>query len=330
VVYRPSFLRSPWPAVLGGVIASLASATVARAEPSKLPPEFGWNYGEPETARSAALGGATRAIGPDIGGLYGNPANIAASRVYHLGAVAQIWPEAHRQSYGAAAVDSVTSRLAGGLGGSYTSQDPDGIKRKSTDIRFGLGFPLSEKILLGGTIKYLKLNQDGFGPFGSSLPSGGLATDPIVSGVSFDAGITAHPADILWLGLSGTNLNNPGDGFRPLGLGGGLGVGTRDFSIEGDAAANFTTYAKTRLRYMLGGEFLVGEHFPLRAGYRYDDALKSHAISGGLGYLDQQFGVEMSVRRTVSGEASTTVVLGLQYFLESTGLTKAPNDIDMP
>jgi opacity protein-like surface antigen len=330
VVYWPSFLRLPRSGLLAGVIASLASSTAARAEPSKLPPELGWNYGEPETPRSAALGGATRAIGPDLGGLYGNPANIAASRVYHLGAIAQVWPEASRQSYGAAAVDSVTSRLAGGLGGTYTSQDPDALKRKATDLRFGLGFPLSEKILIGGTIKYLKLQQEGFGPFGASLPSGGLPTDPIVNGVAFDAGISAHPADFLWAGLSGTNLNNPGDGFRPLGLGGGLGGGTRDFSIEGDIAADFTTYKKTRLRYMAGAELLAAEHFPVRAGYRFDDALKSHSISGGLGYLDQQFGVELSVRRTVSGDVSTTVVIGLQYFLESSGLTKSPSEIDMP
>ena len=63
---------------------------------------------------------------------------MSAARVYHLTALAQIWPESRRQSYGAAAVDSVGSsaRVAGGIGATYNTQDSDGIDRKWTDVRF--------------------------------------------------------------------------------------------------------------------------------------------------------------------------------------------------
>ena len=254
---------------------------------------------------------------------------MATSRVYHLAALAQIWPEANRQSYGAAAVDSSTSRVAGGLSGTYTIQDADGLKRKATDLRFALAFPISERLYVGAVGKYLKVTQDGLGPFGYSLPSAGLQNGAIVNGFSFDAGLTVKPADILSFSLVGTNLTNPGNGLRPLGLGGGVGVGTSDFSLEGDVAADFTTYDSTKLRYMLGGEYLAADHFPLRAGYRYDDGQKSHAVAGGVGYVEQSFAAELSLRRTVSGEASTTVLIALQYFLESTGLTKTGGpDID--
>lgn len=312
----------------GALAASILAARAAHAEPSPLPPEVGWNGGDVETGRTVAMGGASRALGPDISGLHLNPASMAASRVYHLAALAQIWPEARRQTYGAAAVDSVTSRVAGGLSGSYTQQDPDGLKRKATDVRLALAFPASDKLFIGATGKYLKLRQDGLGPLGSSYASGGHKNDTIVSGFTFDAGITAHPTNMLWIGLVGTNLTNAGDGFRPLGLGGGIGVATSDFTIEGDVAADFTTFDKTKLKYMGGAELLAADRFPIRAGYRYEEGLKSHALSGGVGYLDQSWGIELSVRRVVSPFDSTTVVIGLQYFLESSGLTRGVGDGD--
>lgn len=313
-----------------GLVAVLSSVGVARADPSSLPPEVGWNYGEQDTPRNGGLGGATRAVGADINALFSNPANMAASRVYHAGAFAQVLPEAQRQSYGLAAVDSSTSRVAAGIGGFYTVQDSEGLKRKATDVRLGVALPLSDKLLVGVTGKYLKLRQDGLGPLGASYASSGLNQEAITSGLSFDAGLTVKPVNLLSLGLVGTNLTNPGDGFRPLGVGGGIGVGKREFSLEGDVAADFTTYGKTRMRYMASGEFLAGDSYPLRLGYRFDQALKSHMLAGGLGYVDQQFAVEVSVRRSVSGPGSTAVMLGVQLFLEGLGLARGGDDIDLP
>ena len=88
------------------LLVSLTLTSRARADASAIVPEVGYNYGEVETARSAAMGGALRALGNGVTGLYLNPANMALTRVYHLMALAQIWPESRRQTYGAAAVDS--------------------------------------------------------------------------------------------------------------------------------------------------------------------------------------------------------------------------------
>src|SRR5258705_613525 len=75
-------------------------STVVLAEPSKLPPEVGYNYNEVETGRIAAKNGADRALGSSVSALFENPANMATSRVYHASALLQIWPEASRQRYG--------------------------------------------------------------------------------------------------------------------------------------------------------------------------------------------------------------------------------------
>ena len=75
---------------------------------------------------------------------------------------------------------------------------------------------------------------------------------------------------------------------------------------------------------MAGGEYLIGNHFPVRLGYRFDWLDKrisepSHAVSGGLGYIDPRFSAQASARRTVTGPGATTVVVSFTYHLESSG-----------
>jgi len=203
----------------------------AHATKSKLPPQVGYNYQNIETPRVAAMGDALRAFSNSVSALFVNPANMAASRVYHLSAFGQIWPEAHRQSYGAAAVDSIVSsaHVAGGLGGTWTSQDPDGLGLTSTDLRFALAFPFSDRFYVGLGGRYLWLKQTGSaGPFDPSPASGGIRDKNIVRGFTFDAGATLKPMDGLALSIVGQNLNNPGNGFQPMSFGGGIGFGTHD------------------------------------------------------------------------------------------------------
>jgi len=311
----------------GAITACIAVTRPALAEQSDLPPEVGWNYDEIETPRTAALGGATRAVSNSVSALFVNPANMAASRVYHVGALAQIWPEASRQSYGGGAIDSIvsSSRLAGGFGGTWSIQDPDGIDRRATDLRFALAFPFSDQFFLGVGGRYLWLKQDGLGPLGDSLASGGNKDENIVRGFAFDAGATLRPTDYFAISLVGNNMNNPGHGFQPTSVGGGIGIGTKDLTLEGDLVSDFTTWDKTTVRAMGGIELLIADHYPLRAGYRYDDGAESHAVSGGAGYVAREFAAEVAVRRVVSGDAATAIFFGFTYHLEATGLTPSPD-----
>lgn len=319
--------RRAWRAA--AVLSTLvATAGRAGAEPSSLAPEVGYNYGEIETPRIAAMAGALRAWGSSLEGLFVNPANMSLTRVYHLGAFAQIWPEASRQSYGGGAVDSIVSstRLAGGLGGTWNRQDPDGVDRTATDLRFALGLPVGERLHFGLGGRYLLLSQDGSPERAAgigldpSAASGGLRDSRIVKSVTFDAGATLKASDSFAIGLVGQNLSDPGHAFQPTTFGGGLGFGTPDFTLEADLVADFTTWGSTTARAMAGAEYLAGNQFPLRLGYRYDDGALSHAVSGGIGYLDREFSVDLAIRRVVSGDVATAVVFGFKYHLESAGV----------
>jgi len=325
-----------WPSGFVVRIVSISSSSVClaylfvvgplRAEPSKLPPEVGYDYSELETARTAALGGALRAFSNSLEALQNNPANLAATRVYHLGGLAQFWSAASRQSYGVGIVDSVVSRsrLAGGVSANWLFQDPDGVNRKDMDLRFGLGFPLSDKLLVGASVRYLDLSENGY-PRGlnvvpPSLASSGLDRDKVVKDITVDAGLTIRPVENLAFSVVGNNLTEPGHGYLPLMFGGGVGYGTDLFTIESDLVADFTTYDRTTLRGMGGLEVLAGGQYPIRIGYRYDDGQHSNAISGGLGYLSKEFSFDFAIRRVLGNAATTAFFFSLRYHVEGLGI----------
>lgn len=325
-IWQKQKARAALPVALA--LATFGYSRGLRAEPSELDPSVGYNYSEIEIPRIAATGGAQRALSTSIGALFMNPANIAVGDVYHVGAFAQLWPEARRQSYGAAATDSLLSPsgLAGGVGATYNFQDPDGVDRTWTDVRFALAYPFSDKLFIGVGGRYLWLKEDGSGPLLPSRASAGLRGKNIVESLSFDAGATFKPIPALSISVVGNNLGNPGHGFLPTSFGGGIGLGQESFALEADLVMDFTTYGDTKLRGMGGAEVLIAEHYAIRGGYRYDQGASSHALSFGAGYIEPAFLVDVAVRRVVSGDAATTVVLGFTYHLESTGLTPSNDD----
>lgn len=309
--------------------ACFLSSKVVHADPSDVAPEVGYNYSDVETARVAGKNGADRALGSSVSALFNNPANMATSRVYHAAALVQLWPEASRQSYGIGAVDSVgsSSRLAGGLGANWTRQDPDGVDRTATDLRFALAYPLSDKLFVGAGGRFLWLSQNGSGPLGPSYASAGLQDERIVKNFSFDLGLTLRPTSGLSMAVVANNLNGNDSGFQPLTLGGGIGYAFDKFGIEADLVSDFATFEKTKLRGMGGAELLLGDHVLFRGGYRYDDGMKSHSGSLGLGYIDKMFSADLGVRRVLSGEDKVTaVVLTFTYHVESSGLTPTPSE----
>jgi opacity protein-like surface antigen len=321
-------LRRTYGLACASVLAVGLYAVPSAAERSELDPQIGYNYGEIETPRSAAMAGATRAVSSSLEGLFLNPANMAASRVYHLGALAQIWPEASRQSFGAGAVDSIvsSSKVAGGIGGTWNRQDPDGVDREYIDLRLALAFPFSESFFVGLGGRYLMLGQEGWYALKPSAASAGLNNEKIVNGFAIDAGATVKPTEELALSIVGSNINDPGNGFQPATFGGGIGFGAKELTIEADILADFTSWDTTTVRAMAGLEFLAAGRYPLRAGYRYDEGAESHMLAGGVGYVDQAFAAEIAVHRTVVGDAATAVVLGFRYHLEAGGLTPSAGD----
>lgn len=303
-------------------LASLASRSV-HAAPSSTSIEQGYDLGEVQHPRAVAMAGAQQVWGGSTTAIFVNPANLPLYRVYHLEGLAAFGPEARRQSYGGAVVDSSTSRLAGGFGGTWSQMDPDGIRRKWTDLRLALAYPLGDRFHLGLTGRYLRVNQGTTrGPFGASLASDGTHTEPIVNELTFDAGVAIAITDQLRLAVSGRNLTAPGTGLMPLGVAGGLGWSNQTVTVEGNSLVDFTTFGAARMRLMTGGEVLLADRFPVRAGWRYDAGTKTHALGLGAGYVDRRFSIEIGARRdVVADNPSTMIAVGLRLFVDAAGAT---------
>jgi hypothetical protein len=304
------------------VFGLLLTPASAHADPMSTSPEQAYDLGEVPTARGVGMGGALNALGVSTTALFLNPANMSLARVYHIEALGALSPESSRQTYGLAIVDSVlnSSHVAGGLGGVWSTLDPDGINRTWTDVRGGLALPIGEHLALGTAVRWLRVQQNvDAGPFGASLASGGTPTGPIFSGFTFDFGATASLQGFR-LAVVGHNLTNPGTALAPTTAATGFGYSNETFSLEADGMLDFTTWGSTRGRIMGGGELFLAERYALRLGWRYDTGTKLNTPSIGLGYIDPKWSAELAVNHDiVEDHASTLVVLSLRYFYDPTG-----------
>jgi hypothetical protein len=316
-------------------LATLFASPRAWADEPPLAPALAQSYGENETPRSIAMGGAMRALGNGTTAVFANPANMALSRLYHIEAIGQFTPEVTRALGGATIVDSITSstRIAGGLSFLGGVIDPSGLGRSFIDARAGASLPIGDRFFIGVAGRYSRLIQDGFGPLDDgtagtySAASGGQLSEgkrkPLVDTVTFDIGVTIRLSQSFHLGLVGQNLTHPDNGLLPTMAGVGLGYGSKDVSVELDANADFDAWGEVTGRFMLGGEYLAADHYPIRLGYRFDQGANVHALSAGLGYTGTEVALDLGVRRTLSTTINATLVgVTFTYHLESSGLTK--------
>jgi hypothetical protein len=126
--------------------------------------------------------------------------------------------------------------------------------------------------------------------------------------------------------IVGHNINSTHRGTFPTMVGGGIGYASEVFSIEVDGLADLYSYESATARFMGGGEVLAASHFPIRAGYQFDQGAGLHSLSAGLGYVGREFSIEASLRRTLSSPGSTMITVGLAYFLESSTLVRTATE----
>jgi len=314
---------------MGGAASLLAAITLtseARAQENPYrPPEYGYQYGEFEGPRTLAVGGAARAYGLSTSAVPINPANIAVQRIYHFEALFGLDAKAHRLQYGGAIVDSITSRLAMGVLASKTDLGNDGdfYRRGVLDVRVAAAYPFGDKLSFGVSGHYMRATQDGIGPLRESPASRADSDDPNFKVFTFDAGFALALTEALRLAAVGYNLTSTGSPLAPLMVGGGLGFKAGDLTLEGNiVGVDRTTWGAWKTRYMLGGEYLAGDHYPLRIGYNYDGGTKRHAISAGTGYVDKSFALDAGFRTEISAPndpwgRALVFSVGLRYFYET-------------
>ena len=203
-----------------------------------------------------------------------------------------------------------------------------------------LAIPIGQRLTLGASLKYAyyslraQLGQD-VAPPGQSAADSRIDRENSVdlgstgSVVTFDFGMTLRPFAGLHVGVVGQNLWPHGYELPTLlGIGLGYQVGDR-LLLAVDTVINFTgneacsdmtqttcneTTRRTTVRVGGGAEYTIAGKVPLRLGYLYDDNLRAHHATMGLGYVskDSGFALDVSVRQRVAPGSETVLLFGIR------------------
>ena len=268
-----------------------------------------------EEVRSMGMGGALRSNAYSTSALMLNPGGLAMARLYHMEA-AYLYDHSYGSHLvGAGAVDSITSKLAVGLGYWYRRVQKSEYKMQVHDVRLALAMPLWNMLGIGITAKYLNSSNDmkledevQSPPFGRELNS-----------FSLDAGIQARLGKYFGLGIVGYNLTNIDTAVAPLALALSVYGTISQFVAIFDANLDWSTHGRLAVKYMVGAEYFAIGHIPIRLGYAYNDGFKNHAVHGGLGYISKSAAIEIAVAGDVNkgtnGKKDIRFILAIKYFM---------------
>lgn len=274
-----------------------------------------WKLSDP---RAVGMAQAVRAAGGGVSGIYLNPATIAMAPLYHIDLSYRFTGPEQLHTGGIAIVDSVTSLVAAGVSFDYSGIEQPRTTLSSYDGRLALAGGFGDVLFVGLTGRYLRLEHniasDKWGPGGvAALPASGSRQ---AEGLTFDAGLALALGDVISVGVAGYNLTNTKSVYAPLQVGGGIGASFASMVlIEADAVVDFTSHDSVGLQLNAGGELFVMGKVALRAGYGFDAYYKRNSLSGGLGYVDARFAVDVGYMHELLSEGRFTAMAGLRIFV---------------
>jgi opacity protein-like surface antigen len=247
------------------------------------------------SARAYGMGGAWRALGVGAESGTGNPAALAAFRTYRV-ELTGAWDWVGKDAFGMVALaDSSTSALAAGVSYQLVSLGK-GVERATGHLNtVGLAIPFGDSLMVGVSSRYLLLR--------------GARQANAITG---DAGILFRPAPVIALGVSAHNLIGTGNAELTRYYSAHAGVFAGLLTLAADVRADFETNSRTTLTYSGGLEYLLGQSFPLRAGYTWDGFTRSSQLSAGIGVMTPGGGIDIAYRHDLGGENGRLVALTLK------------------
>ena len=249
-----------------------------------------------------------------------NPANLPFSRQYQIESFLLYDQTFGRFGIGGSVTDAVTSRLAAGFSARTLLGSNDAGKNKGWEGRVGLGFPIIEQLSIGLAARYANFTLADPRALPERPPAENEAPDQKykLKGFTMDAALTLRPVPGLSISGLAYNIIDKKSPLAPLMVGGSIAFGSAGLTLGADVLIDLNRHAYFDGGKLLAGggiEYLAGGALPLRFGYRFDQGREQHAISGGLGYVEERFGALFSLRQTVSGRHETTLFFAAQFFV---------------
>ena len=244
------------------------------------------------SARAYGMGGAWRALGVGAEAGTGNPAALAAFPTYRI-EMTGAWDWVGQDAFGMVSLaDSSTSALAAGVSYQLISLGK-GSQRATAHLNtVAAAVPISSAFLLGVSTRYLVM-------------SGARQANAITG----DAGILFRPAPAFALGVSAHNLIDTRNPELTRYFTAHAGVLAGLLSVAADVRADFTTNNRTTLTYSGGLEYILGQTFPVRAGYTWNGFTRASELGVGIGLLTPGGGLDLSYSYDFGGERGRMLAL---------------------
>ncbi len=252
-------------------------------------------------ARGLSIG-AYRGMPAGNDGIFTNTASLAARRRYSIEGqwfLDRVGGATALQALQLSTVDSEAGAVTGGFAYTRVLSGP----YIGNLFHVPIAFPLSSSLFAGLTPKYLSLG----GPAGDSIRA-----------VNFDASLFVQASSLVALGVSGYNLLSSGHHLiQPRGVGAGISVGDdRRFHVAADWRGDFERQGKLTHLFAAGGELLVGDVFPIRAGYMNDETRNASFWSAGVGLVTTSgFALDAGYRQRFEDPQERTFTVGVKLFV---------------
>ncbi|WP_426749442.1 hypothetical protein [Myxococcus sp. Y35] len=272
------------------VLMALCVSTTSLAQPAE-------DLRDVMSARAYGMGGAYRALGLGADAMLGNPAAMVLFPAYRIEGTGA-WDTQRKEGLlGVSIIDAATSRMGMGIDYHWVSVGRGGARASAHLSSLGVGLPISQSLMIGATVRYLRMS--GQSRFANS--------------VTGDAGIMLRLSQSLMAGFSAHNLVDTDNEELTRYYSAHLGVMTGLLTLAGDVRADFTTNDTTTLTYHGGLEYILGQVFPVRAGYSYDGFTRTSQISTGLGFMSEGGGgLDFAYRHDLGGPKGRMLALTIK------------------
>jgi len=298
VKIRPLLARFAVRSAVLAAIAGTVLCSVARGD-SPLP------AGVPDLVGARALSiGASRGLAGGNDGIFTNAASLAARRRYSLEStwfLDRVGSDTAIQALGASAVDSETGAVTGGFAYTHVLSGP----WVGNLFHLPIAFPLAGSLFGGVTGKYQSLS----GPQNDEMRA-----------FNVDASAFWQASSLIGLGVSGYNLLDTGHRqIQPRAFGAGVSVGDdRRFHVAADWRGDEHRQGKLTSLYAVGGELLLGDMVPVRAGLMKDETRNASFWSAGLGLVTTGgFGVDLGYRQRFEDPREWTMAVAVKVYILS-------------
>jgi hypothetical protein len=288
------------------VLAVAAVAAAATARPARADAD---SLVEDQGARELALGGSMRASANGALATTLNPAGLPLSRDLVFEGAYGYRPVDSASVLHLAACDS-TTEAPGCFYYHYLTASPtiDGMDehRHSHTFGFTMSRQVVPHILVGATVKYFSYKSD-------------LMGESDASGFNWDVGATLRLNEYINLAVVGYDLWGKESSQFPRAVGGGASAHPIPaLTLAFDGLWNLDATGKSG-RYGGGAEYFFSTSqgqmgYPLRIGAVRDVGLAGTFISGGIGVTSLKIGLDLGVRKEVSGGDELVMTASLRFF----------------